>query len=711
MIPLLLLLVGVVTAAPADLTPAWIALRAGDVAAARAAFEQARAASPERVEALNGLGFAALREGMTDDAGCYFAEALALSARDRDALVGQALLDERSGAPEAALRRIEAVLEDHPVDEEAEGLRTRLQAAVGPGSSAARRLAEARAAGAAGRLEEGIRLYRGLIDDPEPAVQGAALQGLALLESWRGDYSDAVVHYRMVRDRFPESRKAAIHGAARTLGWARRYTEALMELDPNLEDYPEDKAQILLEAQVSGWGGQTDRSMDAYRRVLEIDPEDLEAQIGPARVLAWSGRLPESEVEFREFLSRHPDDEAALMGITYTTMWQGRPHEAEEWFGRLGRESGGSKDYQVAQTTLEWALGERALARQHLRELMWQSPGEPDARDLWRAQTGVVGPFTRAEPTVLRDVEGLQVETLSVEAATPLAPAGFGFGAGRQEWLEQNGDAVGVQGGRMGVDWAFGRRWRARGALGARRSSVDTGGWTGGATLSRLVRPDQGFSAGVDSDFAFYSPGAVRSGVRMTGLTLAAWTVLTSSLNVSAAYSRTHFAAGEGSLRPEIDQNRDMLTFKARHYLFGYKTSRVDVGALGTFFRFDRSFDSGYWNPRRFRQVMGTVAAKHLRGGEAWTFIAEAGLGVQSESDQPWRPAASAHGEFLRQLTRRMDLTGRLSYGNNGLARQGDSTGYWSWSAALGLQVRLGNQNPRGPVEVADGTPSASVSR
>jgi len=45
-----------------------------------------------------------------------------------------------------------------------------------------------------------------------------------------------------------------------------------------------------------------------------------------------------------------------------------------------------------------------------------------------------------------------------------------------------------------------------------------------------------------------------------------------------------------------------------------------------------------------------------------WTFIVEGGLGVQSQDDQPWGPAASVHGEFLRQFDRRMDLTGRAAY-------------------------------------------------
>lgn len=705
MTPLVVLLLGAVTAAPADLAPAWQALRAGDMAAARAAFEQALLTSPEEVEALNGMGFTALREGRTEDAGLYFERALAQSARDRDALVGQALVEERSGRPEAALKRVNAVLETSPADEEAKGLRTRLEAVVLSRKKAEqdhaveRRLAPARAARDAGRLEEGIRLYRDLVDDPDPAVQGAALEGLALLEAWRGDYGAAVTHYRVVRDRFPERRKGAVLGAARTLGWARRYTEALIELDQDLDEYPDDTAPILLEAQVAGWGGLTDRSLAAFRRVLEIDPEDRQAQVGLAKVLSWSGRLPESEVEFRTFLSKHPDDETGLMGMTFAVMWQGRPHEAEKWFGRLGPESEGSKDYRVVQTALLWALGERALARRNLRELMRQYPGEPDARDLWRAQSGVVGPFSRTEPTVLRDSEDLRVETLSLEGAAPLADSGFVFGEGRQEWLEQNGNALGVKGGRMGVDWVLGRRWRARGSLGVRRSDVDTGGWTGGGTLTTMLRPDRGFSAGVDSDFAFYAPAAVRSGVRMTGLTLSGWTALTSRLSVSAAYTRTHFAADEGSPRAEIDQHRDMLTVKARHYLLGFKTNRVDVGVLGYLFRFDRTFDAGYWNPRRFRQVMGTVAATHRRRGEVWTFIAEGGLGVQSQNDQPWRPAASGHGEILRQLSGRMDLTGRLSYGNSGLARRTESTGYWNWSAALGVQVRLGSRNPRGPVE------------
>jgi tetratricopeptide (TPR) repeat protein len=591
--------------------------------------------------------------------------------------------------------------------------------------TSADRLAEARAVRDGGQHAEALRLYRVLLDDPDPEVRAVALEGAALILSWQGQYDDAIAYYRELAETSPAKRREAIYGAARTLGWAGRHGEGLRELQPLLEAHPDDQAIRLLEAQVSGWGGFTSRSVRAFHKVIELDPGANEARLGLAKVLAWGGRLAESQKEFEDLLDRVPTYDAARVGIAYTLLWQGRPHHAKRHFDLITPAARESKEYKILRVALEWALMERADSVAHLRSLMRELPGEPDVRDLWRSQAGVIGHNVRGDATYLRDNGGLAVTSASLGGALRLHHPAFLFGDYRQEWLRQDAvagglaqDDVGVHGGRMGLDWSFGRV-ALRGSLGARKSTVDTGGAVLGLGMRTLVRPNLGVSLNLDSDFAFFTPKAVRRDVRMTGLGVGISKALTARLGLTTGYSRTHFEGPDGRVRvtspadgerKAVDQNRDLvhaaLRFQAGGFGGDHGNVRVDLGARGTYFRFDRQYpDLGYWNPRDFRQGMGLLGATY-RKGEKLTLIANASLGMQKQDDQEWEVAAYLYAEGLRQMGRRADLWVRADYGSSGFSRRPDvATGYRAWTVAAGFLVRVGDRSPRPEMSGGPGQP------
>lgn len=108
--------------APPDLDGAWSALRAGQVAEAKAAFGAALATVPGHAEALTGLGYAALREGALADAASRFSAALARDPDFRDALVGMAMIDAKRNDVASARARVQRVLTNDPDDGEARAL-------------------------------------------------------------------------------------------------------------------------------------------------------------------------------------------------------------------------------------------------------------------------------------------------------------------------------------------------------------------------------------------------------------------------------------------------------------------------------------------------------------------------------------------------------------------------------------------------------------
>jgi tetratricopeptide (TPR) repeat protein len=580
--------------------------------------------------------------------------------------------------------------------------------------SSPERLAQAQAARQAGNHPEAIRIYRTLVEDPDPSVRALALEGAALLLSWQGEYSESVKYYREVARISPEKRRDAIYGAARTLGWGRKHNDALEELEPLIKENPDDVEVRMLEGQIAGWGGFTDRSVDALEHVLKLEPTHKEAHLTLGKVLSWGSRLAESENAFEDLLEKHPDYNPALIGMTYTVMWQGRPHTAKKYFDRITDPAfQAEREYRIARSALQWGLGDRADALRERKQLMRDFPGEPDVRDLWRAQSGIVGHNLKGDAQILRDNFGLEIWSLGAGGAYDLSNPVFVFAEGRKEWLRQDGreggfpqDDVEVLGGRGGLDFNY-EKWSLRGSLGARHSDVDTGGTTGGLSTNFMIRPNLGFNLGVDTDFAFFTPQAVRNDVRMTAINLTTWSQVSSRLGLNFNYARTHYEGPDGEVhftspaegeRLRFDQNRDWFAGAARFQAGGFGTShgnvRLDLGLRGLYFRFDRQFpEVGYWNPRRFRQVMASVTPTYRRG-EEFAFIAHAAGGVQSQDDANWEPAFYLYGEFLYQLGRRWDLWSRADYTTSDVRQRTVGDGYRSWSLAGGFMVRLGERQP-----------------
>lgn len=111
----------------------WTAYRAGDVEAARTAFEAALRACPRHPGARTGLGYVALRQDRADEARRLFDAVVADAPRSVDALVGQGIAAWRAGDREAARTAFTRVQALDPRNAEARDFLARL----GPAPAAA----------------------------------------------------------------------------------------------------------------------------------------------------------------------------------------------------------------------------------------------------------------------------------------------------------------------------------------------------------------------------------------------------------------------------------------------------------------------------------------------------------------------------------------------------------------------------------------------
>jgi tetratricopeptide (TPR) repeat protein len=111
----------------ATLLGAWAYYRLGDIGAARTRFAQVLEQRPELVDAMNGLGFAALRQNDLVEAETRFQRALALKPADLGATEGLGYVRYRQGRGDEARPLLEKVLEQRPDNAEVRHILDRLK--------------------------------------------------------------------------------------------------------------------------------------------------------------------------------------------------------------------------------------------------------------------------------------------------------------------------------------------------------------------------------------------------------------------------------------------------------------------------------------------------------------------------------------------------------------------------------------------------------
>jgi tetratricopeptide (TPR) repeat protein len=294
------------SSAPGELLPketarlekAWSAMRAGDAMRAERELQALLRDRPGLLSAETALAYTRLRAARLDEAQRLFEGVLARREDYVPALVGAASTARRAGRGAdalALLRRAEtAAPQDTAIRRRLAEVRLQLTE---------QRLAEGRAALAAGDRTGAERIYRAALADA-PEVAGLRLE-LADLLSGQGDRQGAI---------------------------------AVLEADPS-----EDRQVLLRLAELHSAAQDLDRALDTYRRLLARDPRDDEAlrQSASLREQIELMRMPE---EYRRIASAPTitrADLAALVAVKVTALSRvpaGSPPVAIDISGSWARE-------------------------------------------------------------------------------------------------------------------------------------------------------------------------------------------------------------------------------------------------------------------------------------------------------------------------------------------------------------------------------------
>jgi tetratricopeptide (TPR) repeat protein len=223
----------------------------------------------------------------------------------------------------------------------------------------------------------------------EQAGEPRAAQLLAAAdEAWRaGKLDEALARYEGVL-RSDSTSARAVFRVATMLAWRNdlRRSESMFRLYLRLAPGDED-GRIGL-ARTLAWGGHYEQSVAICDSVLTANPKQRDAALLAAQARAWSGRLRVAINRYRNWLAGHANDAEAWMALAQTWQWADRMDKARDALGHaLAADPGNAK----ARTQLDWV---NAALRPSLEPTVSSSDDSDDNRSTtYAVRTGWRAPW------------------------------------------------------------------------------------------------------------------------------------------------------------------------------------------------------------------------------------------------------------------------------------------------------------------------------
>jgi len=236
-----------------------------------------------------------------------------------------------------------------------------------------------------GERERAMRLYGRVATGPRAvAAQLRAYRlGLEQGEPWNAarqldDFAAASLEHRL----------EVTAGRAQILGEFGRTPEALGLLARAATAYPDRVELRYARATILDQSGAVDAALDELRAVARQRPLDPTAQNALGFTLADHGRdLAEAEHRIRAALAERPDSAAIKDSLGWVLHRRGHDAEGLAW---LQRAYAVDPDPEIAAHIgeVQWALGDRAAAERTWRSALDKSPGDPHLKQALERNLG-----------------------------------------------------------------------------------------------------------------------------------------------------------------------------------------------------------------------------------------------------------------------------------------------------------------------------------
>lgn len=325
----------------------------GDLAAARAEFEEALRERKDFPAAEYELGRVYLAQGKATEALQAANAAAALTPSNRRTLLLQAWTLASTGQPDKARTILDQELKQSPNDPQALHQRALIS------------LQE-------GRFAEAVVTLQGIRQNSDPSVSAALAAAYVGLR----DFGKAETTLSDALKQSPGSLPLQAQ-LARTTALAGDYSLAIDQYQRVIQQDPKSPAlQLGLGAVYQAKGDLKDASA-SYQQAHKLSPDDLTPALVLADTLALMGRNDEAKNLYHQIVRSHPDDPPALNNAAYFFSEHGEVDVAQKLVERALQKVPGQPGFSDTLGYVYLKKGDRTNAIRTFSDLVRRYPGIP----------------------------------------------------------------------------------------------------------------------------------------------------------------------------------------------------------------------------------------------------------------------------------------------------------------------------------------------
>ncbi|MGD1154461.1 MAG: tetratricopeptide repeat protein [Terriglobia bacterium] len=205
-----------------------------------------------------------------------------------------------------------------------------------------------------------------------------ALEGMAFLQTRRGDYTSAIASYRRALQLAPRDHDARI-GLARTLAFSGQHDAALEGFQEVLKERPGDTDALEGLARVYMWSARPSAALPIFQGLATRYPANPEYALELARVNMHLHRYPEARKILASVLTAHPRDRDAQLQLAYVDLFEGRQADALLRFNHLLGENPSDSEALKGNARIAYYRGDLKYAHDLASKLVEDDPHDVSA--------------------------------------------------------------------------------------------------------------------------------------------------------------------------------------------------------------------------------------------------------------------------------------------------------------------------------------------
>jgi tetratricopeptide (TPR) repeat protein len=205
-----------------------------------------------------------------------------------------------------------------------------------------------------------------------------ALEGMASLETRRGDYADAITSYRRALELAPHDHEAKI-GLARAMAFSGQYDAALEGFQDVLKQHPGDTDASEGLARVYMWSGRPSAALPIVEGLAARYPANPDYALELARVDMRLHRYLEARRILASALTARPRDHDAQLQLAYLDLFEGRQADALRRFNHLLEENPSDFEALKGNARIGYYRGDLKYAHDLASKIVQDDPRDVSA--------------------------------------------------------------------------------------------------------------------------------------------------------------------------------------------------------------------------------------------------------------------------------------------------------------------------------------------